>query len=132
MRRWAMLMSCVVTALTINAVYVRITLMQRGHEAGPLRELHMVEVLAKESDRVYTVEIPVASNTRLMHDQIMTIKLCTYGDDLPLHQGMVMEPFQYHQQSDCLLIDEATNIDYLRDQHRNVVDKHGTELFKEN
>ena len=44
MRRWAMLMSCVVTALTINAIYVRITLMQRGHEAGPLRELHMVEV----------------------------------------------------------------------------------------
>jgi len=96
---------------------------------SPVRELHNVEVLHKDADRVYTVMIPAKGNPPNSHNIIMTIRLCNDGDDLPLVAGMVLMPFQYIQHKDCLLINGSTNVDWLRDSQRNTIDKDGKLLF---
>lgn len=89
---------------------------------SPVREFHNVEVLSKNADRVYTVKFQE-------YAQPMPIRLCAEGDDLPLAAGMVIETFQYIQQKECLLINQDTFDDWLRDVHRNVIDKRGRVLF---
>ena len=118
MNRWTWIMMCTVIAGFL--LYIRIGLSTTIRE-NQVRELHNVEVLQKNADRVYTVDIP--------NQGIMTIRLCSYGDDLPLSKGMVINPFQYIQKNDCLLIDGRTFDDWKRDKDRNVVDKNGKILF---
>jgi len=96
---------------------------------SPIRELHMVEVINKAGDRVYTVMIPARVNPPATHDVTMTIRLCSDGDDLPLVTGMVIDPFQYIQKKDCLLINSSTASDWLRNGKHDVVDKEGRILF---
>lgn len=96
---------------------------------SPIRELHAVEVLSKDGERVYTVNIPYAWNPPSKKDMVTTLRLCQEGDDLPLVKGMVIEPLQYIQQKDCILINESTYVDWKRDKDRNVVDKDGKILF---
>ncbi len=93
---------------------------------SPIKEKHNVEVLSKDHDRVYTVRFQEDSQTT-------TIRLCWDGDDLPLVAGMIIEPFQYVQEKDCLHIDERTYVDWRRNSKRDVVDRDGKLLFaKEN
>ncbi len=93
---------------------------------SPIREKHNVAVLSKDAERVYTVQYENEAKPT-------TIRLCWDGDDLPLKTGMVIEPFQYVQEKDCLHIDERTYIDYWRNPKRDVVDRDGKLLFaKEN
>jgi len=89
---------------------------------SPVREFHNVEVISKDDDRVYTVKFEHEA-------QPITIRLCSDGDDLPLSAGMVINPFQFIQQKDCLLINRDTYSDWLRDAQRNVIDKNGKLLF---
>ena len=89
---------------------------------SPVREYHNVEVLSKDADRVYTVRF-------LERGTVITVRLCAEGDDLPLVSGMVIEPFQFIQRRDCLLINGDTYVDWLRDNQRNVVDRNGRLLF---
>jgi hypothetical protein len=96
---------------------------------SPVRELHMVEVLTSDAPRVWTVNVPSFFNPPLAADMRMTLRLCPHGDDLPLRPGMIMEPFQYIQANDCLLINSSTYVDYYRDQAHNVIDKYGNQLF---
>lgn len=96
---------------------------------SPVRELHMVEVTGKVQDRVYAVIVPAAWNPPAKQDRVETFRLCAEGDDLPLVKGMVVEPFQYIQGKDCLLINKDTFVDWKRDKNRNVVDKTGKILF---
>jgi len=96
---------------------------------SPIRELHAVEVLSKDAERVYTVNIPYSMNPPNKRDIVTPLRLCPEGDDLPLKKGMVIEPLQYIQQKDCILINKDTYVDWLRDKDKNVVDKHGKILF---
>jgi len=93
---------------------------------SPVRELHNVEVLRKDGDRVYSVHIPAQMSRAAMTGPI---RLCAEGDDLPLVPGMVMKRFQYIQESDCMLVNGNTNVQYLRDADDNVIDKGGNQLF---
>lgn len=89
---------------------------------SPVREFHNVAVLSKDADRVYTVQFQEQAAP-------ITIRLCAEGDDLPLKTGMVMNPFQFIQQKDCLLVNSRTYVEWLRNDHRDVVDKSGKILF---
>ncbi len=97
-----------------------------------IRELHNVEVLAQDGPRLFTVMVPGKDNWPL-HDDWQTIKLCSVGDNLPLVPGMVMTKFQYKQRDGCQLIDAQTEVDYLRNDSKDVIDRSGNLLFaKEN
>ncbi len=96
---------------------------------SPIRELHEVEVLSKDADRVYTVMIPAYWNPLSKSDVVTTWRLCIHGDDLPLVKGMVIEQFQYKQEKDCMLIDYSTYVGWKRNAKRDVVDKNGNLLF---
>lgn len=87
---------------------------------SPVRELHDATVVSRDADRIYTVSVAG-------HRQV--IRLCAWGDELPLRSGMVMTLMQYKQQADCMLIDGDTYVSYLRDQNKNVVDSAGHILF---
>ena len=93
-----------------------------------IRELHNVEVLSVDSPRTFTVNVPSKDNWPL-HGGQQTIRLCDSGDTLPLVAGMVLTKFQYKQQSDCLLIDAQTDVNYLRNSNKRVIDQQGNILF---
>ena len=96
-------------------------------------EKHQVEVMDVVAPRVYTMFFPARDNPRQLGDQTIVVRLCSYGDDLPLVKGMCIETFQYKQRRECLLIDKDTYDDWCRDKQQNVVDKSGHILFaKEN
>lgn len=120
-RRWIPLVTMLLVGYVLGAAGI----------FSPVHELHQVEVLSKDGDRVYTLNIPAFNYPGTGHDQVMTVRLCADGDDLPLRAGMVMEPFQYIQRKDCSLINASTSVDWLRDSRHNVVDKHGNILFVE-
>lgn len=88
---------------------------------SPIHELHNVLVLKKLDNRVYSVIVPAQGKAKV--DRREVFRLCPEGDDLPLMRGMVIEPFQYVQGKDCLLITDDTYVDWQRDSHDNVVIK---------
>ncbi len=93
---------------------------------NPVREFHNVAVLSKDADRVYTVKFEE-------YPKPITIRLCSEGDDLPICAGMIIDPFQFIQQKDCLLINYKTFVDWHRNPRRDVVDASNKLLFaKEN
>ena len=117
----------------VNSWLPKLALFTVGYILGaasifsPVRELHNVEVLHVDAPRVYTLFIPAQQGHP--KDEVQTDRLCIEGDDLPLKAGMVIEPFQYIQRVDCLLINRNTYVDWKRDAQRNVVDKNGKILF---
>lgn len=124
MCRWsALLVFIVVTGFAV-LVYFGV----EASQVSPMRELHMVEVEGIAGNRLYTVFIPARYNPGKT-DQHVVMKLCIDGDDLPLKPRMVMRTIQFYQRTDCMLINENTFVGYLRDEHNNVVDKFGNQLF---
>lgn len=119
----------------VNRLLPSTTLLVVGYILGaagifsPIRELHNVEVMGKLSNRVYDVIVPARGNPPATVDRRETFRLCPEGDDLPLVPGMVIEPLQYIQGVDCLLITRDTYVDWKRDSQQNVVDKNGRLLF---
>jgi hypothetical protein len=96
---------------------------------SPIRELHGVEVTGKLDDRVYSVIVPAQWNPPMTKDRSETLRLCAEGDDLPLTKGMIIDPLQYIQEKDCILINKDTLVDWKRDKDNNVVDRSGRILF---
>ncbi len=83
---------------------------------------HNVEVISKDADRVYTWQFPD-------QPQPTTVRICPQGDDLPLVPGMVIDPLNFIQRKDCILINGDTFVDWKRNKRRDVIDKNGKILF---
>lgn len=95
-----------------------------------VRELHNVEVTGVTAPNVFVGFIPYEKGNPLQTvNRTRTFEICPQGDQLNLRTGQVFPVFQFVQERGCQLIDYRTDIEWLRNEQHQQIDKKGNLIF---